>query len=163
MKKALCLVFALLLTLSLTGCTPTKTISSIELTMEVPEDMQDVSQNEDVLGYGFNFAMENQEMFICGLRQDMSDIENGRTMTLEEYTHQLIEQYGLQGRASHGERLDYMYLRFTKPLENGVNEYLCGAYRCDGAFWLIQIVGLTQNFDEADWYDYLDSVEFTDN
>ena len=165
MKRALCLVFALLLTFSLTGCNPTRTISSIELTMEVPEDMKDVSQNEDVLGYGFNFAMENDELFICGLRQDMSDIENGRTMTLEEYTHQLIQLYGLEGRVTHGERKSrgYMYLRFTIPLESGINEYLCGAYRCDGAFWLIQMNGLTKNFDEATWYEYLDSVEFSTN
>ena len=160
MKKAICLVFAVLMVLSLTGCNATKEITNIELIMDVPEDMVDVSDSEGVSLYGFNFAMENEQIFICGLRQDKSDIDNGRTMTLEDYVHQLLELYGLEGRATHAERLDYIYLRFTLPLESGVNEYLCGAYQCEDAFWLIQMNGTTNNFNESQWFDYLDSVHF---
>lgn len=162
MKKAICLLFAVLMVLSLTGCNPTQTITCVELTMKVPQDMKDVNQSEEIKEYGFTFAMENETLFICGLRQDLVDIENGKSMTLEEYTMQLFQLYGLDGRATYGKRegKDYVYLRFNLLLENGLNEYLCGVYKSPGAFWLIQMNSLQEKFDEAQFYTYLDSVTF---
>ena len=159
MKKAICLLFAVLMVVSLAGCAPKNNYTCIDLSMRVPEGMTNVTDNEDVQGYGFSFALENSKMFICGLRQDFLDLENGASMTLEDYVHKLIETYGL-ATATHGERHSkgYIYLRFTLPLESGMNEYLCGAYRFNGAFWLIQMNGLTENFNEAQWFEYLDSV-----
>ena len=164
MKKAISLLFALVMVLSLTGCGNTVTYTSLELNMQVPKDMKDVAQDESIQEYGFTFAIENDQIFICGLRQAVVDIQNGPTMTTLDYTAQIMQDYGLVGRASYGERKsrDYVYLRFTMPLENGVNEYLCGVYKTENAFWLLQMNGKTENFDEAKWYEYLDSVTFTE-
>ena len=88
---------------------------------------------------------------------------DGVNMTTLGYAQRIITQYGLTGNVSYGERKsrDYVYLRFTMPLSDGVNEYLCGVYKTNQAFWLIQMNGKTENFDEIKWYEYLDSVTFS--
>ena len=164
MKKAICLLFAVLMVLSLTGCNDnTQTITCVELNMQVPKDMKDVNQTEEIKEYGFTFAMENERFFICGLRQDFVDIENGRSMTLEEYASQLLTLYGISDRATTGKRESkgYVYLRFNLPLESGMNEYLCGIFKSSGAFWLIQINTTAEKFDETKFLQYLDTVNFS--
>lgn len=162
MKKAISLLFALIMVLSLAGCSNTVAYTNLELTMQVPPDMKDVAQDESIQEYGFTFAIENEQIFICGLRQELVSIQNGLNMTTQDYAAQIVQNYGLTGRATVGDRAskDYVYLRFSIPLENGVNEYLCGVYKTDKAFWLLQMNGKTENFDEAKWYEYLDSVTF---
>lgn len=164
MKKAICLLFALLMLLSLTGCNPTQTITCVELTMQVPQDMKDVNQSDEVKEYGFTFAMENETLFICGLRQDLLDIENSDTMTLEQYAQELINLYGLAGRTTCAQRKsrNYVYLQFEIPLESGMNKYLCGVYKSSGAFWLIQMNCTPENYKEEVLFEYLDSVTFSE-
>ena len=163
MKKAFCLLFAALMALSLAGCTPMQSISHVELNMQVPADMVDVNQTEDIKGYGFIFAMENEQFFICGLRQDLSDFENGKSTTIEEYTSQLVTEYGIADRVTYGERKSkgYVYLRFNMALESGMSEYLCGIFKSSGAFWLIQINTTAEKFDETKFLQYLDTVNFS--
>lgn len=147
--------------LLLPGCNPTESISAAELTMKVPEGMTDVSKESDNLM--FNFALKNETMFICGLRQDFIDIPDGSTLTLEDYTHQLMELYQMHDTI-HDQRPgeDYIYLRFQVPLADGVHQYLCGVYRSKSAFWLIQMDAKNADFEEERFFTYLDSVSFTD-
>jgi hypothetical protein len=159
MKKMLCLLLVALLVLPLAGCNPTKAYSYRELTMQVPEKAEDVSAAEENIL--FNFALESDTIFICGIRQDIAGMEAGQTMTAEDYAHQLMEDYQLEGYATHGERRGYVYIRFSVPLQDGVHQYLCGAYKSKEAFWLIQMDAKTADFDEEAFFDYLDSVKFS--
>lgn len=158
MKKTLSLLLAAVLCLSLAGCNPTKTFTYLELTMQVPEKMEDVSAaDENAI---FNFALQSDTVFICGIRQDILEVEDGQNKTAEDYAHQLIETYQLEGYASHAQRKGYVYIRFSVPLQDGVHQYMCGAYKSDEAFWLIQMDAKTADFDEEALFGYLDSVKF---
>ena len=125
--------------------------------MQVPENMEDVSKLEE--NAMFRFALESDELFISGIRQDFMDFENGKDMSLHDYVHQLTEDNGMTD-AVHNDRNGYVYLYFEMPLADGVHTYLCGAYRAAEGFWLIQIDSLRVNFDEEQAFKYLDSVEF---
>ncbi len=162
MKKAICLLFAVLMTLSLSGCNPTDNYTCMELTMQVPEGMQDVPVDDTMAENHIVFALEKGDFLIAGVRQEISTIENGLTMTPADYGNLIIQEKGLIGRASLEERKSkgYAYLRFNWPHENGVNEYLCGVYKTSNAFWFLQMNGLAENFDETKWLSYLDSVTF---
>ena len=124
--------------LLLCGCSSTMPYTCLELSMDVPEDMVDVSKEPDNLA--FNFALENDKLFICGIRQDFFDIENGVNLSLHDYAHQLEDMYQLQD-AYHAEREgeDYIFFRFQVPLQDGVHQYLCGVYRSESTFWLLQM------------------------
>jgi len=163
MKKAISLLFALVMILSLTGCNNTVAYTSLELNMQVPEGMQEVPVDEEMSQRSIVFALENEQLLIAGVRQEISTIENGLTMTPTDYANLIIQEKGLTGRAALGERKskDYVYLRFTMPMGNGVNEYLCGIYKTNNAFWFLQMNGKTENFDEIKWFEYLDSVTFS--
>ena len=163
MKKAICLLFAVLMTLSLAGCAPTETYTCLELTMKVPEGMQNVTVDDNMAENHIVFALEKGDFLIAGVRQEISTIENGLYMTAEDYGNLIIEQKGLYGKASVGERKskDYAYIRFNWPHQNGANEYLCGVYKTNDAFWFLQMNGLEYNFNESVWFSYLDSVTFT--
>ena len=160
MKKAISLVLAAILVLLLPGCNPTESFSCQELTMKVPEGMADVSTEAENMT--FNFALQSDTLFVCGLRQDFLDIANGNTLSLEDYAHQLVERYQMEN-AYHDERPgeDYIFMRFQVPLADGVHQYLCGVYRSDSAFWLIQMDAKTADFDEEQCFSYLDSVTFS--
>lgn len=125
--------------------------------MQVPEGMTDVSELEE--NSLFRFALESDELFICGIRQDFLDFNDGLNMTIEDYVHQLVEDNGMVD-AIHNERNGYVYMYFQRPLADGVHTYLCGAYRAQSGFWLIQIDALKGDFDEERAFEYLDSVEF---
>ena len=159
MKRMLCLLLCAAFVLTLAGCNPTKAYSCRELTMQVLEKVEDVSAAEENIL--FNFALESDTVFICGIRQDIFAMEDGLTMTAEDYAHQLMESYQLEGYATHGERKGYVYIRFSMPLQDGVHQYLCGAYKSSEAFWLIQMDAKTADFDEELFFDYLDSVKFS--
>ena len=159
MKKTLCLLLVALLVLSLAGCNPTMEYSCRELTMKVPTNVQDVSALDE--NAQFNFALESDTIFICGIRQDISSFADGLTMTAEDYAHQLMEDYQMEGNVSHGQRKEYTYLRFVIPLQDGVHQYLCGTYKSSEAFWLIQMDAKTADFDEELFFSYLDSVKFS--
>ena len=160
MKKAFALVLAALLAVTALGCNPTQSYTCLDLTMDIPKDITDVSEAEENIM--FHFALENDYLFICGIRQDFLDIADGAAMTLDEYTHRLMELYELEDIAIHAQRdgRDYIYLRFQVPLEDGVHQYLCGVYRAPGGFWLIQMDARTADFDEERCFSYLDSVRF---
>ena len=158
MKRLVSLLLAAMLLL-LCGCSAAEPFTCLELTMDVPKGMANVSKEEE--NVGFHFALESDTLFICGIRQDFLDIPNGPNMTLHDYAHQLEETYQLQD-AYHAERegKNYIYFRFQVPLQDGVHQYLCGAYRSDSAFWLIQMDAKNADFDEEACFDYLDSVKF---
>lgn len=159
MKKAVCLLTALLLIVCLSGCNPTHPYTCKELTMKVPSNMADVSELTE--NSTFTFALESDTLFICGIREDIHWIAEGPNMTAEDYAHILIEQYQMEDYAYHDERHGYVYINFAMPLEDGVHQYLCGVYRTEEAFWLIQIDARTEDFSEKDWFSYLDSVKFS--
>jgi hypothetical protein len=148
-----------LIVLSLAGCNPTMAYSCRELTMQVPKNVKDVSSLDENIG--FNFALQSDTVFICGIRQEISNIKDGTTMTVEDYVHQLMEQNGMEGNADHAARKDYVCIRFVLPLEDGIHQYLCGAYKSSEAFWLIQMDAKTADFDEETFFEYLDSVKFS--
>ena len=158
MKKTVSLLLAAMLLL-LCGCSDTEPFTCLELTMDVPKDIADVSEAEENIG--FHFALESDTLFICGIRQDIIDIPNGNTLSLHDYAHQLEETYQLQD-ATHAQRegKDYIYFRFQVPLQDGVHQYLCGVYRSESAFWLLQMDAKNADFDEEACFDYLDSVKF---
>ena len=163
MKKAICLLFAVLMVLSLTGCNPTQTFAHLEMTMQVPEGMQNVTVDDDMAESHIVFALEKGDFLIAGVRQEISTIENGLSMTPTDYANLIVQEKGLIGRATVGERKSkgYVYLRFSWPHENGINEYFCGVYKTSTAFWFLQMNGLTEGFDEGKWFSYLDSVTFS--
>lgn len=158
MKKMVCLLLTALFVLSLAGCSTTA-YSCRELTMEVPKNVKDVSSLEE--NGQFNFALESDTIFICGIRQEISSLKDGLTMTAEDYAHQVMEAHQMEGNAAHGQRNGYTYIRFNVPLQDGVHQYLCGAYKSSEAFWLIQMDAKTADFDEETFFDYLDSVKFS--
>ena len=165
MKRAICLVFAVLLLVSATGCNQEKLQTYIyeDMTLSLPTDMTNVTEREKATKPEILFAFENETLFLYCIREKKAAISPEEHITLEEYTHTLVSTWGLDS-FPHGKRegKDYYYIRFNQPHRDGekggVREYLTGVYMNDTAYWFIQMDAWQEDFDEEACYRYLDSV-----
>ena len=160
MKKVLLIITALLLTAAmLTGCfAGTKEYTCQDMTMTVPSNMKDVSDQSDFSS--FTFALDSTKIAIFGIKEKFSGFEDGENTTLEEYADIVLSANNLDTYAIERSGGAYMYFRFESDTDDGTYKYLAGVYKGTDAFWLIQIAALTTNYDETAFFEYLDSVSF---
>lgn len=166
MKKIKTLILFVLVISILTGCSALskitgddlKTFDLDKLTIEAPKTLSDQSGNSDF--EGFDFALADMEIAIIGLFEDPSILEDGDSLTLEEYADMIVYYNELDSEVMTRADEDYLYIVYDATVEDIVFKYLGGMYKTEEGFWFIQIYSEADSFDQETFLSYLDSVSF---
>lgn len=162
MKKRICLLITVLAVMLciLSACSGmTKEYTCKELTMEVPLTV--VDQDETAEEEGFTFALSNSDIAIFGLKETFDELGVDNSFTVTDYANAVIDANGIDATAISRSTADYDYFRYTASGDDGSTiKYLAAVYKSDDAFWMVQVAAKLANYEEEDFFDYLDSVEF---
>ena len=159
MKKVFSIVTAVLMVATLfTGCMAgTKTFTCQGMTMTVPVTMKDVSSQSDFSD--FTFTLDSNKIAIFGVKENFSDFD-GQDMTLDDYAKAVIQGNGLDALAISRANKEYKYFRYEAEMSEGTYKYLAAVYMAEDCFWMIQVAALEKDYNETDFFEYLDSVKF---
>lgn len=160
MKRISGLLAVLLLTAALfTGCTGTeKAFTCGELSITLPADYADLSQQDYAADFDFLYGLPNEA--VLGFKQARASLEASRPdLTAKEYAQLFIDAAELSCTV---EELDGLIL-FTYTAIAGDTEvtYLCSSFRSETNFWIIQFYCPSNTYSqhEADFIRYLRSVK----
>lgn len=156
MRRALLLVLAALMVFScLTGCIGgTEEFTCQDLKMTVPSGMRDVTGGEQWSEY--TFTLDSSEVAIFGLKEDFDLFDD--SITLEEYADLVVQANQLDVRPIQRSTGDYLYFQYNNQTDEGIYRYLCGVYKGKDGFWMVQVASLLTDYEESDFFSYLDSV-----
>ena len=155
MKKLIAL--AVLLCLCLCGCAPepaAPTYSFEDLTIQIPEDYNNLSDEEFAQGLSFVFGLD--PIAINGMREPKSTFEAyGLTLDLEKYGRFLQMTNDVSAEITKKDGVLY----FTYA--SGEFTYVVSLWETQEAYWTVQAYCPTADYStaEADIWDILKSVK----
>ena len=159
MKKIVRIMTLALVLLMLAGCAGgTETFTCRDLTMTVPAGMQDVSGQSGFTTH--TFTLDSKEMAIFGLQERYDEYESLKDHTLASYTQLVVGGNGLDCVPAARQGENYFYFTYTYQVEGAEYKYLTATYQSSQGFWMVQISAPADRYDEAAYFEYLDSVEF---
>ena len=135
----------------------TKTYRCLDLTMEVPVKMEDVSGQPDYLD--FHFTLDSPDLAIFGLSETFIDYPQMEEYTTADYAELVIEIYGVNSTVMERPGKDYHYIIYTADTTSGEFTYMAGIFKNDYGFWMVQICGPTTSYDQEEFFSYMDTVK----
>lgn len=164
MKKAIRILALLLAMTVLAGCSlirvnkPPVSFSCRDMTMNVPADLKDVTGQSDYSTYAF--ALDSDDFAILAINELFSDYPKTEEYNTGTYAQMLNMVYGLNGKVGHREGKDYHYIIYTTEAEMGECTCIAGIFRSGKGFWIIQVISVTEDYDQEESLSYLDTVVF---
>ncbi|MBE6924346.1 MAG: hypothetical protein E7466_03790 [Ruminococcaceae bacterium] len=155
MKRFLTLTLALLMVaVLLTGCGGTKEYTCQNLTMTVPDFLEDASDEPEFSK--FTFTLDSSKIAVFGTREELK----ANAADLDAYTKLVIiaNDYAEDAFKNEG---NYMLHEYTKAVDGEDYNYMIGLYDGGDAYWMIQVGGPTDKFDRDQAIDILNSVKFS--
>lgn len=163
MKKTVRIIALVLAMVLLTGCTlfpakdSTKSYSCRDLTMEVPSKMKDVSGQEDFSS--FTFALDSKNLAIFALNETFAEYPALEEYTTKDYAELLIQLYSVNSTVQERSGKGYHYLVYTANTELGEGTYMAAIFRNSNGFWMIQVCTPTADYNQEEYFSYLDTVK----
>lgn len=159
MKKIIRIMALALVLLTLAGCAGgTKSFTCRDLTMTVPSNMRDVSGQSDFAAY--TFTLDSSKLAIFALQERYDEYPVLEEYDLQGYAELVIQANGLDCVPAARSGQDYLYFTYTYQADGTEYKYLTATYQSGEGFWMVQISAPTAQYDEAAYFEYLDSVEF---
>ena len=159
MKKILRILTLTLVLALLAGCSGgTKTYTCRDLTMTVPSSMKDVSGQSDFSDY--TFALDSTKLAVFALQERYDEYPILEEYDLQSYAELVIQANDLDCRPIGRSGEEYLYFTYTHQNDGNMFKYLTGVYQSEEGFWVVQIAAPITKYEEADFFEYLDSVSF---
>lgn len=159
MKSLIRILALTLILLTLAGCSiGTKQFACRDLTMTVPAGMKDVSGQSDFAAY--TFTLDSTSLAIFALQERYDEYPVLEEYNLQSYTELVIQANNLDCVPESRSGENYYYFTYTYNNAGVEYKYLTATYQSGEGFWMVQISAPLERYDEATYFQYLDSVEF---
>ena len=157
MKKIIRVMALALVLLMLAGCAVgTKEFTCRDLTITVPGNLKDVSSRSEFAAY--TFTLDSSDLAVFGLQESYAEYPVLEGYSLQEYTDLVIQANNLTCSAVKRAGGDYYYFTYDYQTEAGAYRYLTGTFQSDAGFWMVQITGPILEYNESEWFEYMDSI-----
>ena len=155
-KKAFALFLTLVLSAAvLTGCFSEEPVefSNSGMTVTLTSAFKEVEHE------GFTAAYDSRDIAVFAIKEMISDLPGGASLTLEDYGKLVLETNGLDTTLSKEGLLTYFV--FEKDIDGAKYSYFSSVYKGSDAFWLFQFACKSSSFDglKDDVISYASSVE----
>ena len=158
MKRLFLLATVLLLAFSmLTGCSGSK-YTCQDLIIEVPMDVQDLSEDEAYKDY--TFFLQSSSYCISGMRSALEEVPSDYAYLSGFGEHALLQQ-GIEAEFSPRKGQSYLYFSYETEEDAVTYANVSAIYQATTSFWVVTVRYPATGYTEDFAFSFLDTVSFS--